>query len=616
MERVFNVKPNNILEMLHRTVERFHNKDAFIWKENGNYTRMTYGVFWEKIHHLASGLLHIGVKKDDKVAIISNSNPMWGISDFALASIGAVSVPIYPTIPTEQVEYILNNTDVTTAIVEDEEQVEKLANGNCELNNIIIMYPRGDFYPSDNYYAFSTVETLGKEHSIDHWERYWSHLDREDLLTIINTSGTTGKPKGAMLTHGNILANIEGVQFWLVELLPEDVTLSYLPISHVFERLAGHFLPLSVGTSIGYAESITTIPQNLKEIRPTVFTSVPRLFEKVYTQVQEEIKNSSALKRKIFNWAVAVGEEKYNYYVNASMEQFMSQDYLPKNFYRKWKRADKLVFQKIKEQLGGRIRGLVSGGGTLNPEIAKFFWALDIPILEGYGLTETSPIITANPMIRGKVGTVGKVLPNLEVKIADDGEVLVRGPSITKGYYNNPEETKESFEGDWFKTGDVGELDSTGYLKIIDRKKRLLVLSTGMNVAPQPIENAINESAYISQSLVIGDNRKYVLCLINPEYESLIPWAKQNGITASTKEELSQHSKVKQMLEKEVRKLTGKFTNYAQPKKVIVIGEEWTIDGGELTPKLSLKTNIIEERYKTLIENIYGEERKEEMEVG
>src|SRR5699024_10829469 len=466
---------------------------------------------------------------------------------------------------------------------------EKLANGRSELENIIIMYPEEDFLPPENYYAFSMVESLGKDHHIDSWEKNWSDFGRDDLLTIINTSGTTGKPKGAMLTHGNILANIEGVQFWLVELLPEDVTLSYLPISRVLERLAGHYLPLSVGTTIGYAESIETIPQNLQEIRPTVFTSVPRLFEKVYTQVQEEIKNGSALKRKIFNWALSIGKEKYNYYLHANVDQFLSQNYLPKKFYQKWKRADMLVFQKIKEQLGGRIRGLVSGGGTLNREIAKFFWALDIPILEGYGLTETSPIITANPMIRGKVGTVGKVLPNLEVKIAEDGEVLVRGPSITKGYYNNPEETKESFEGDWFKTGDVGELDEDGYLKIIDRKKRLLVLSTGMNVAPQPIENAINESAYISQSLVVGENRKYVICLVNPEYENLIPWAKKNGIAAPTREEMSQHQKVKQLLEKEVKKLTKKFTNYAQPKKVIVIGEEWTIDGGELTPKLSLK---------------------------
>src|SRR5699024_9013112 len=426
---------------------------------------------------------------------------------------------------------------------------------------------------------------------------------------IINTSGTTGNPKGAMLTHGNILANVEGVQFWLVELLPEDVTLSYLPISHVFERLAGHYLPLSVGTTIGYAESIETIPQNLQEIRPTVFTSVPRLFEKVYTQVQEEIKNGSALKRKIFNWALSIGEEKYNYYLHANVDQFLSQNYLPKKFYQKWKRADMLVFQKIKEQLGGRIRGLVSGGGTLNREIAKFFWALDIPILEGYGLTETSPIITANPMIRGKVGTVGKVLPNLEVKIAEDGEVLVRGPSITKGYYNNPEETKESFEGDWFKTGDVGELDEDGYLKIIDRKKRLLVLSTGMNVAPAPIESSINESVYISQSFVVGDNEKFVIALVNPEYETLIPWAKKKGISTKDKAVLCRDPVIQKLLNKEVGRLTKHFTNYAQPKKVVIIDEVWSIDTGELTPKLSLRTNVLEERYAEIISKTYESEQ-------
>ena len=596
---------NNTVQMLHKTVKKYPDKSVFLWKNQGTYESITYEAFWTRIRNFANGLLQLGVKADDKIAIISNSNPMWGISDFAIASVQAVSVPIYPTIPSEQVAYIANNVDITYAIVEDEEQFDKLMTAGIPLEKIIMMFP-GET-TSGECESFQEVELLGEENENPDWESLWIDLDRDQLLTIMNTSGTTGNPKGVMLTHGNIIANIEGAQFWVVELIPEDVTLSYLPLSHIFERLAGHYLPLSVGVTIGYAENITTIPDDLQEIRPTVLTSVPRLFEKVYRQVMDEINQGSSAKKRIFNWAVSIGEQKYEYYLHTQMGDYLSQTFLPKSFHRKWKIADKLVFQKVKEKLGGRLRGLVSGGGTLNPEIAKFFWALDIPLMEGYGLTETSPIISTNPMIRAKVGTVGKVLPNLEVKIADDGEILVRGPSITQGYYNDPEETEEAFIGDWFKTGDIGEFDEDDYLKIIDRKKRILVLSTGMNVAPAPIEASINESTYISQSLIVGDNRKYVVALINPEFETLIPWAKRKGINTEDKAGLCKDPVVQKRLLKEVNRLTKNFTNYAQPKKIIVIGDVWSIDTGELTPKLSLKTNVLEERYADIITETYEE---------
>lgn len=610
------MKVNNVLAMLNRTVEKYPDKDALLWKENGSYKKMTYKQLWERIKHFAMGLTAIGIKEDDKVAILANSGPMWTIADFAIASIGAVSVPVYPTLPTERVDYILNKTKAVATVVEDNEQLRKVMKATAPIEHKIIMSLDEKLTLADNEFSFNRIEKIGRDKLDQNWEETWQNFDRDRLLTIISTSGTTGNPKGAMLTHGNILANIEGVHFWLVELLPEDVTLSYLPVSHVFERLAGHFLPLSIGVTIGYAESIDTIADNLKEIRPTVFTSVPRLFEKVYTQVREQINSGSALKKQIFNWAISIGEERYKHYVNARVDQLIAPSYLPKDLERKWKLANRLVYSKIKEQLGGRLRGAVSGGGTLNADIAKFFWALDVPIFEGYGLTETSPIITVNPMIRGKVGTVGKVLPNLEVKIASDGEVLVKGPSISKGYYDDEEETKEAFNGAWFKTGDIGELDSDGYLKIIDRKKRILVLSTGMNVAPQPIENAINESPYIAQSLVVGENRNYVICLINPEFETLAQWAKSKGIKEESTEELCEHPKVREMFEEEVARLTKNFTNYAQPKKIVIANKEWTIETGELTPKLSLRTNIVEEKYERLIEAVYSEDQAKQKEVG
>jgi long-chain acyl-CoA synthetase len=600
------MKPNNLVEMLWNTVQRFPTKGAIMWKVDGSYRELTYEDFWNRIYHIASGLAHLGIKEGDKVAILSNSNPMWGITDFAVASLGAVSVPIYPTLPSEQVAYILKNADVRLAVVENEEQREKIQIGQ-DVENVIIMYPGSEFSEGNEGLSFTDLEEEGKQNLILNWEEQWRRIDGDQLATIIHTSGTTGNPKGVMLTHGNFLANIEAVQFWLIELRPDDLALSYLPLSHVFERMAGHYMPFSVGTTIAYAESINTIQENLKEVRPTVLTSVPRLFEKVYAKVQEQIEQGSSIKRKIFNWAVSVGVERYETYLHAPVQDLILKDSMPKKLQRKWKIADRLVFQKVKTQLGGRMRGMVSGGATLNPDISKFFWALDLPILEGYGLTETSPVITTNPMLRAKTGTVGKVLPNLEVKIAPDGEVLVRGPSVMKGYYKDSEATEEAFDGDWFKTGDIGQLDQENYLKIVDRKKRILVLSTGKNVAPQLIESAMNESNFIGQSVVLGDKQKYVICLVNPDFENLLPWAKKNGIHSRSTEEICQHPRVQKLIGNEVNRLTKGFAKFEQPKRVVIIGKEWTIEGGELTPKLSTRTKVIEEKYKQEIERAYQE---------
>lgn len=590
--------------MLYWTATNYAEKDAYMWKVNGIYQHMTYGVFWEKIHYAASAFKALGIGPGEKVAILSNSNPMWGITDFALASIGAVSVPVYPTLPPDQVAFVLENSDARAIVVENEEQRQKVIASNMKLDYTITIYPEGEF-SMDGELSYENFEQIGRESLLTNWEDMWRGINREQLVTIIYTSGTTGNPKGTMLTHGNFLSNVEAVKFWFIELLPEDLALSYLPLSHVFERMAGHYTLLSIGTTIAYAESIETIQENLVEIRPTIMTSVPRLFEKVYTKVMDEINSGSPVKKKIFNWAVEVGKERYDRYVNASVQDLVLGDAMPKSFERKWKLADRLVYQKVKEKLGGRLRGLVSGGGTLNSDIARFFWALDMPILEGYGLTETAPVITLNPMTRSKVGTVGKVLPNVEVKLASDGEVLVKGPSVMKGYYKNDEATLATFQGEWFKTGDIGKWVDDGYLKIIDRKKRILVLSTGKNVAPQPIESAINESSFIEQSLVVGDNRKFIMCLVNPDYENLLPWAKEKGVRSETLEEICEYKVIRDLLEQEVGDRTAKFANFEQPKKIVIISEPWTIDSGELTPKLSLRINVIQEKYKDLIERTY-----------
>ena len=524
-------------------------------------------------------------------------------------------MPIYPTLPSDQVAFILKNADVQVAIVENEEQLQKVKAGDTKVQYVVVMYADRNFSPSDGVLSFLSLEIDGDEHPMENWEEEWKKIERDQLVTIIHTSGTTGPPKGVMLTHGNFLSNMEAIHFWVIELLPTDVSLSYLPLSHVFERMAGHFMPLSVGATIAYAESIDRISENLLEVKPTIMTSVPRLFEKVYAKVQEQIEGGSPIKRKIFNWAVNVGIKRYEYYLNTPVNELIFNDPLPKKLRRKWALANRLVFQKVKSQIGGRMRGMVSGGGALNPEIARFFWALDLLVLEGYGLTETSPVVTTNPMIRAKVGTVGKPLPNLDVHIADDGEILVKGPSVMVGYYKNKEATDQAIVDGWFHTGDIGRIDGDGYLKIIDRKKNLLVLSTGKNVAPQPIESAINESRFIEQSVIIGDGRKFIIVLISPDFENLIPWAKQRHINIDSKSDLCRHSEVISLLHGEVGRLARGFADYEQPKKVVIVEDEWTVESGVLTPTLKVKMKKIQEKYSSVIEEVYAHAFKPENEA-
>lgn len=600
------MKAKNLLDMLWRSVERYPDKAAFMWKSEGNYRSLSYREFWQEIRHVAAGLIQLGVSQGDKVAILSENNPKWPVTDFAICSLGAVSVPIYPTLPLDKTAYILQKADCQVAVVQNEEQLEKVIRGAVDVRPVVIMDPGTTFSASEHIFTFSELAKRGADHPLENWEQIWRDMDRDQLATIIHTSGTTGEPKGAMLTHGNFLSNIEGVQFWCLEARHDDVLLSYLPLSHVFERMAGQFMPLSVGATIAYAESIDKIPENLLEVKPTVMTSVPRLFEKVYARVQEQIAAGTPLRRNIFDWAVQVGLKRYDYYLQMPLDKLLMGE-LPPQLRWKWKLADRLVYRKVKARFGGRLRGMVSGGAALNPEIARFFWAIDVPVLEGYGLTETSPVIATNPMGRAKVGTVGKPLPNLEVRIASDGEVLVRGPSVMKGYYKNEEATAAQFSDGWLHTGDLGEMDEEGYLRIVDRKKRILVLSTGKNVAPQPVENAINQSVFIEQSVLVGHQRKYVVALVVPDFENLIPWARKKGLSLEERVDLVRHAEVQKRVCSEVERATQSFAHHEQPKKVVILAQEWTVETGELTPTLKVRIREIERKYKKVIEHAYGE---------
>ncbi|NHM29235.1 AMP-dependent synthetase/ligase [Neobacillus terrae] len=600
------MKAKNLVEMVSRTVERFPDKDAFLWKNQGSYQGITYAAFWEKVRLVAAGLAHFGITKNDKVAILSENNPNWPISDLAIMSLGAVSVPIHSTLPPDQISYILNNADCKFIFVQDEEHLSKLKENRSMRISMAVYDSLQTLSETDIVLSLDYLMLQGSKNPFPNWEGTFNDITRDDLATIIHTSGTTGAPKGAMLTHGNLLSNVEGVQFWVLEARPTDILLSHLPLSHVFERMAGQFMPLSVGSTIAYAEGIDKVQQNLLEIRPTVLISVPLLFEKVYTQALKIIESGTPLRRKIFNWAVQIGLKRYEYYLNHTFDEMLRKGVIPKEIKTSWKLANKLVYSKVRKNLGGRIRGLISGGGALNPEIAKFFWAVDIPVLEGYGLTETSPVICVNPMSRSKVGTVGKPLPNLDIHIAKDGEVLIKGPSVMKGYYQDEEATAAQFKDGWFLTGDIGALDEDGFLKIIDRKKRIIVLTTGKNVAPQPVENAINQSIYIGNSLLVGQNKKYVIALITPSIETLIPWAKRKGLTGEPSE-IIKSKEVHRFLSKEVERFTQHFAKHEQPKKILIADREWTVEGGELTPSLKVRIPEIEKRYRDVIERAYSE---------
>ena len=606
------MKPLNLVEMVFRTVQRYGQKDALMVKDNGAYKAITYAELWENVAHTAHALARRGVGKGDKVAILSDNNPYWAISDLAIMSIGAVSVPIHSTLPPDQVAYILHNSACKFIFVGNELQLQKLDLEEFQ-HDCIVIYEPPKLTALDNFPdPMQDFMASGQGGSIEQWHTGFMEITRDDLATIIHTSGTTGYPKGAMLTHGNILANVEGVQFWVLEARPDDIMLSHLPLSHIFERMAGQFFPFYVGATIAYAESIDTVQDNLLEVRPTVLVSVPLLFERVYGQALKMVESGTLIRKMVFKWALGVGEERYRYYLSCATDELMRKPELPKKLRRRWKISEKLVYQKVKRKLGGRIRGFISGGGALNPEIGQFFWAVDLPVLEGYGLTETAPVICVNPFSRTKVGTVGKPLPNLDIRIAADGEVLVKGPSVMCGYYQDQEATAEAFEGEWFKTGDIGSLDEDGYLRIIDRKKRILVLSSGKNVAPQPVENALHQSPYIENAVLVGQNRKYVIALLAPDFMNIREWCRHKGIYGSPQELLA-NKQVQALLTREVTKYTKRFARHEQPKKLLFVHKEWTVETGELTPSLKVRYAEVEKRYKAAINHLYEETASGEM---
>ncbi len=590
-----------INQMFQESVTHYGPKDALLYKDEGVYRSISYNEFSEQVKHFSLGLTTLGIEPGDRVALISENRPQWVIADLAILAAGAINVPMFPTLPPQQLEYIINDSGACAAIVSTEAQLMKITeikDKTPALQNIIIMDDIPPEVPIDNLCHFDTVAQSGASVDESIYQQRVESIGPNDTATIIYTSGTTGQPKGVMLSHYNFVSNATtGCD--ILNVNENDIFLSCLPLSHVFERTAGYYVPLACGASVAYAESPLTVAQNMVEVCPTVMAAVPRLYEMMYTRILRTVESSSALKQKLFNWGIGVGKE-----VSSRVQQDQQVSGI---LSLRGKLADLLVFRKLRQRTGGRLRFFISGGAALSQPIAEFFHAAGILILEGYGLTESSPIISVNLPDKYKFGTVGPILPQVEVTIADDGEILTRGPHVMQGYFNNPEDTEAAInEEGWLHTGDIGTLDEDGFLKITDRKKSIIVLSGGKNVAPQPIENQLLQSRYIQQVMLIGDGRKSISALIVPEFESLRQYASDNNIQHQSMAELLAADAIKQLFRDEIDRLSTNLADFERVKMFTLLESEFTQEGGEITPTLKLKRKVVLEKCSEVIEQMYG----------
>lgn len=576
-------------------LEKYNLSDALVTKQNGEWVKTSTKEYLEKANALSRGLLRMGVQKHDKIAIISSNNRTeWNITDIGALQTGAQTVPIYPTISADDYEYILNHSESKYCFISDQEVFDKINSIKNRVPSLIEIYSYNDV---PGCKSWKEILELGKDESnqSDVEERKNS-IGTTDLATIIYTSGTTGRPKGVMLTHQNIVSNVL-MSAPRVPLRAGDTRgLSFLPVCHIFERMI-LYLYQYYGISIYFAESIEKMSDNLKEVKPHVMTAVPRLLEKVYDKIYAKGADLSGIKKKLFFWAIDLGLKYEPYGANGWWYEFQL------------KIARKLIFSKWQEGLGGQLELMVSGSAALQPRLTRVFAAAGIPIMEGYGLTETSPVIAVNDQRNHgfKIGTVGKVLDGVEVKIAEDGEILCKGPNVMVGYYKDQEKTDEALQGGYFHTGDIGEIDAKGFLKITDRKKEMFKTSGGKYVAPQVLENTFKQSRFIEQIMVIGDGEKMPAAFVQPSFDFVKEWAKIKGINIGTTDaEISANPEVKQRIEEEVEELNKKFGNWEQVKRIELTPDIWSIDAGHLTPTMKLKRKIIQEKYQYLYDKIYN----------
>jgi long-chain acyl-CoA synthetase len=590
--------PETLVELLRGAVERHKKPDAIRYKENRAWIPLSSDELMARVRRVALALDALGVGAGDRVAMLAESGPLWTISDFGILSTGAVNVPIYPTQPPPQVEYILRESGPKVIFVSTKRQIRRIGHVLEAFPDLRVV----TFEPVEGYEHVAALEATGAEIERARPERYdelRSGVGSEDVASIIYTSGTTGEPKGAVLTHRNIVFDaISAAE--VIDPGPADTALSFLPLSHIFERTVV-YLGIHRGVTIAFAESLETVAANLLEVQPTLMTAVPRFFEKVYEKILKARQKLTPTKQRIFDWALPVGRAWAEARDRGRVSPILSVKHAI---------ADRLVFAKWREVVGERLERFVSGGAPLSRELAYTFWGAGIPILEGYGLTETSPVIAVNGMRANRVGTVGRPIPGVEVEIAPDGEILTRGPNVFKGYFNKPEETAAVLgEDGWLRTGDVGYLDADGFLTITDRKKDLIKTSAGKYVPPQPIENLLRMSELVDQAVLVGNGRKHVTALVVPNRERLLEWAREQGLESDDYDALVEDARVVEAVRAEVARLTPHLADYERIKGVALVPTEFTIEGGELTPTLKIRRRFVEEKYRAKIDALYRHEK-------
>jgi long-chain acyl-CoA synthetase len=591
---------STLTQLLASTLKSYPKDDLMLVKKGGAYVPISTREFGEAVRDLCLGLNSLGFRAGDKLCLLSENRPEWVMMDFATLSAGGLTVPIYTTLVPDQIHYIIDDSDATVVVVSNTDHWKKIEPLRARLDKVR-HYAMIEGPAPSGVISFQDLRDKGKALGAAMpglFDDLLARVKPGDEASLIYTSGTTGVPKGVVLSHRNFLSNIRTVRE-IIEFTERDVCLSFLPLSHVLERMVT-FTYLYAGCTIAYAESVEAVAQNLLEVRPSIMVSVPRVFEKIYTKVMDQVLVSPALRRKIFFWALGVGRRC------GALK--LAGKPLPAGLRLRRGIAHKLVFSKIIARTGGRVRFFVSGGAPLSREIAEFFYALGLVVLEGYGLTETSPVLSVNTFENLKFGTVGKPIPGVEIRIAADGEILARGPNVMKGYYKKDAETREVMEGGWFHTGDIGHLDEDGFLVITDRKKDLIVTSGGKNVAPQPIENILKLNPYIANAVVLGDRKRFVSALIVPEFEKLEAYARTHGIPFKDRDELVGNTRVVDFMRAEVEKATPLLASYERIKKIVLLGRDFDIEKGEVTPSLKVRRSIIEGKYQDLIESMYREE--------
>jgi len=597
--RVFSPDEPATLVDVFTGIARDHKRpDTLNYKSDGRWVSVSSDELLARARRIAAGLHAIGVRRGDRVALLSESRVEWTLTDAGSIFAGTIDVPIYATLTPPQVRYILNDSGACVLFLPNREKFVELkdALGECPQVKHVIFFEKGG-----EGMTLAELEERGRELE----QREPGHIDHsvvqtqpDDLATIIYTSGTTGEPKGVMLTHSNLVSNLIDSSGHH-DFGEQDTALSVLPLSHVFEREA-MYMYLHKGMAVYFAESLQTVGPNLREVSPTVLVGVPRIFEKIYQRIREAAAERGKVSVALLAWSLSVARDY--------AELVLAHRPVPASLKFKHSIASKLVFSKWQRAFGGKMRLLVSGGAALSEELSYIYFGAGIPIVQGYGLTETSPVITTSSIDEIRPGTVGKAIPNVEIRIAEDGEIEVRGPNVMRGYYNKPEETRAVFTSDgWFKTGDVGALDKDGFLRITDRKKELFKTSGGKYIAPQPIESAIKGSRFVNQVVLIGAERKFPAALIVPVWEQLESYCKLKGISVASRSELCSHPRIIDLIQRQIDALTPNLAKYERIKKIALLENEFTIEGGELTPTLKVKRRVIDEKYRDVIERLYQE---------